>query len=371
MLTGPTPSDTFSPSQESLQDVTIDSMLDDLSKCMTNPEEFVNTPKWNQIPLLIREWKEGKDEEKMFQLLTSLSTVLSEIVLSDTPLSNKRLLHSSLSSLKALPTLPKNIRLRVGHCLASLESVLDGPFVLLETDEFRSMEMTLADLARANEESSTRLRQLEETSRIAEERIQKNETELSAQAETVKEASEMSTQVKDEVILLRKSLVDLEHRQVERRETEQKEKEARFVTISGMEMTLSFEMRTFARNGKTITKLSPDGWASFLSFEIGPVLARFSLVIGTFPTTHGFFEFVGRSRMGYVPREPSDVPEQATDEQRKSLSHKVARTEDGVGGRWKRRKKDFENVAEWSDTTNLLFQHSCPVPICCLNEQPE
>ncbi|KAK2941954.1 hypothetical protein BLNAU_23136 [Blattamonas nauphoetae] len=248
MLTGPNPSDLLNQSHPSPQDITIDSILDDLSTCLSRPKEFVNTPKWNQIPLLIKEWKEGKDEDKMFQLLTSLNVVLTEVSLSEIPLHNKRLLHSSLSSLTRSPTLHKRLRLRLGHCLTSLDSIMDGPFVLLATSEVIQTETTLADLTRANTEHSTRIRQLEE-----------------------------------EVAVLRQSLLDFEKQKVERREAEEKQKEARYFKISGLGMLLSYDMGDITRSGNTLTRHSAYGWSSLLSVEIGPVVARFSLVLGKNP----------------------------------------------------------------------------------------
>ncbi|KAK2945472.1 hypothetical protein BLNAU_19601 [Blattamonas nauphoetae] len=119
--------------------MSIESMLKELTRSGSDISVIVNTRFWNTIPLLIRKW-DGKEEEAMCSLLDELSRILTLTSDSEVPLANKRLLHSSLSALSQKPTLPTKIRIRVEKCIPTLNSITDGTFMLVETDEFRIME---------------------------------------------------------------------------------------------------------------------------------------------------------------------------------------------------------------------------------------
>ncbi|KAK2957952.1 hypothetical protein BLNAU_7128 [Blattamonas nauphoetae] len=125
--------------------VSIESVLEELTISGSDVSVIVNTRFWNAIPLLIREW-DGKNEATMMRLLNELLRILTLASDSEVAMANKRLLHSSLSALSLNPTLPKKGRLRITQSLSALDSLPDGPFVLVETDEFRSMEEQNKDL---------------------------------------------------------------------------------------------------------------------------------------------------------------------------------------------------------------------------------
>ncbi|KAK2963837.1 hypothetical protein BLNAU_1406 [Blattamonas nauphoetae] len=158
--------DSLFDSPTSTKPLSIESVLDEFSSSGSNVSAIVNTPNWNHIPLLIRDW-DGKDETPMLRLLDELSRILTLVSDSDIPLANKRLLHLSLSNLSKSPTLPKKIRTRVDKCVPTLNSIADGPFMMMETEEFRTMQHALTDRVAQAEEKT---RQAEEAKRLAEEK---------------------------------------------------------------------------------------------------------------------------------------------------------------------------------------------------------
>ncbi|KAK2950537.1 hypothetical protein BLNAU_14531 [Blattamonas nauphoetae] len=90
-----------------------------------------------------------------------MSRILTLVSDSDVPVANKRFLHSSLSALSQTPTLPKKIHTRVGPCLLLLDAVPDGPFVLVETEEFRRMEQSQSELEKRSSEMVRHEKELE------------------------------------------------------------------------------------------------------------------------------------------------------------------------------------------------------------------
>ncbi|KAK2952887.1 hypothetical protein BLNAU_12208 [Blattamonas nauphoetae] len=143
--------------------LSIDSVLEELTRSGSDVSVIVNTRDWNQIPVLIREW-DGKDEGTIMRLLDEMSRILTLASDSEVAMANKRLLHSSLSALSQNPTLPKKGRLRITQSLAALDSVPDGPFVLVETEEFRRMEQSHSE--REQRSSKTHKNEREPESRI-------------------------------------------------------------------------------------------------------------------------------------------------------------------------------------------------------------
>ncbi|KAK2953224.1 hypothetical protein BLNAU_11850 [Blattamonas nauphoetae] len=120
----------------------IESVLDELTRSGSNVSVIENTRFWNQIPLLIRDW-DGKDETTLMKLLDELSRMITLASDSEVSVANKRLLHSSLSTISQNPTFTTKGCLRINNFLATLDSLPDGPFMLEETEEFHSIEQSL------------------------------------------------------------------------------------------------------------------------------------------------------------------------------------------------------------------------------------
>ncbi|KAK2944094.1 hypothetical protein BLNAU_20978 [Blattamonas nauphoetae] len=161
--------------------ISIQSVLDELLSSGSNVSMIVNTPNWNAIPLLIRDW-DGKDETTICRLLDEISRILTLVSDLDVPVANKRLLHTALTALSRSPALPKKGSLRITHSLATLDSVLDGPFVLVETAEFQTMAQSFSDfeqrsseLMKHNKVLTDRVAQAEEEKRSAEEKMRSAE----------------------------------------------------------------------------------------------------------------------------------------------------------------------------------------------------
>ncbi|KAK2942351.1 hypothetical protein BLNAU_22738 [Blattamonas nauphoetae] len=147
----------FDSSQKPLS---IESVLTELTRSGSDVSVIVNTPNWNAIPVRIQEW-DGKDEGTMMRLLDEMLRILTLASDSEVPVTNKRLLHSSLSALSQNPIFPKKGRLRITHCLATLDSLPDGPFVLVETEELRRMEQSQSELEQLSSETTKHEKELE------------------------------------------------------------------------------------------------------------------------------------------------------------------------------------------------------------------
>ncbi|KAK2941971.1 hypothetical protein BLNAU_23124 [Blattamonas nauphoetae] len=152
--------DAFTDTQTLTKPLSIESVLTELTRSGSDVSVLVNTHLWNTLPLLIREW-DGKDEGTMLRLLDELSRILTLVSDSEVAVANKRLLHSSLSALSQNPTLPKKLHTRTGPCLLLLDSVPDGPFMLVETDEFRNMEQSQSELEKLSSETTKHEKELE------------------------------------------------------------------------------------------------------------------------------------------------------------------------------------------------------------------
>ncbi|KAK2950583.1 hypothetical protein BLNAU_14475 [Blattamonas nauphoetae] len=148
--------------------LTIESVLERLSDSSVHPRNKVNSFQWFHIPTLITtliQSQQGQQRnEVLSQLLQRMMTVLDECFDCQTPIPNKRLLHSSLSQLSQSPSLDPKIKKGVGHCFVSLDSVDEGPFVVVETsqlDLIDSKNQTIAELQVTLSEAKVRNAQLE------------------------------------------------------------------------------------------------------------------------------------------------------------------------------------------------------------------
>ncbi|KAK2945211.1 hypothetical protein BLNAU_19851 [Blattamonas nauphoetae] len=123
-----------------LKEMTIDTAIEELETGMFQPEAVVNSRVWQTIPIVIREYdvQEERNIHKMERLIRALLQILNECLSRDIRIINRRILHSSLSTLAQSPTLPKKIRVGVTQCLTSLDSIEDDHFVLVGADEFNS-----------------------------------------------------------------------------------------------------------------------------------------------------------------------------------------------------------------------------------------
>ncbi|KAK2945770.1 hypothetical protein BLNAU_19326 [Blattamonas nauphoetae] len=190
--------DSLNDSPTSTKPLSIESVLNELSSSEPNVSVIVNTPNWNQIPLLIQDW-DGKDETPMLRLLDELSRILTLVSDSDVPLANKRLLHSSLSNLSQSPTLPKKGRLRIAHSLTTLDSVPDGPFTIVETEKFRTMEHALSEVEKRSSEMTERINDLTDRVVQAEEKTRQAEVATRMAEEQKSQAEREKEKLSDEV----------------------------------------------------------------------------------------------------------------------------------------------------------------------------
>ncbi|KAK2947826.1 hypothetical protein BLNAU_17246 [Blattamonas nauphoetae] len=218
--------------------MSIDSVLVELTRSRSDVSVIVNTPFWNAIPLLIREW-DGKDEGTMMRLLDEMLRILTLISDSEVAVANKRHLLSSLSTLSQNPTLPKKIHTRAGQCLFLLDSVPDGPFVLVETEEFRKLEQTQFELEKRTSEITQHEKELETTINVLQLELEEKERmveERQRQAEEQKrQAQRDKEKLSDEVNRTKEELRTARGRM----ETSEREKREMAETMERMKLQLA------------------------------------------------------------------------------------------------------------------------------------
>ncbi|KAK2956789.1 hypothetical protein BLNAU_8242 [Blattamonas nauphoetae] len=132
-----------SPTAETTEGHTLQSILDELSRCGCDVRSFVNTSTWLTVPDLIRSWKEGDDITLLVQLLDAVIDVLKQTCDANIPIVNHQLLHTSLSSLVKNAPLPNNVMLRVTLCFSALKFIEKGPFVKIELEKLDELEQNV------------------------------------------------------------------------------------------------------------------------------------------------------------------------------------------------------------------------------------
>ncbi|KAK2948650.1 hypothetical protein BLNAU_16391 [Blattamonas nauphoetae] len=190
-------------------EITIDTAVEDFERGMSRPEAVVNSRVWHNIPILIRDCDllEEKNIHKMERLIQSILPMLTVCLKNDISIINRRMLHSSLSTLAQSTSLPKTIRVGVGQCLLSLDSFEDDPFVLVAADEFKSMEETALRNSQTISDQKEEINQL--TNTISALRRQHREDEkrhIRNEAELIFQNDELKLQLAD-----LPDAIDIEH----------------------------------------------------------------------------------------------------------------------------------------------------------------
>ncbi|KAK2958426.1 hypothetical protein BLNAU_6696 [Blattamonas nauphoetae] len=264
MYPNPSVNDVENRPQDLKEGHTLQSVLDELPRCGCDVRTFVHSSTWLNVPAVIRSWKEGDDSALLVQLLEAVDDVLKQTCDADIPIVNKHLLHSSLSSLAQNESLTEDVRIQVTHCLRSLESVVEGPFVLMEREQAQAMERELEELKRQNEEKTSTITEM--TTKM--EALKEKET----QTRLLEEMMRMLREVRDKQL----HSLDEEHKE---KETQRKRWKARQTLRTGGEAVEYFGP-ILSRYGPSFSLSMDHKFNSLLSFEIGAVVARFTFVIG-------------------------------------------------------------------------------------------
>ncbi|KAK2946188.1 hypothetical protein BLNAU_18864 [Blattamonas nauphoetae] len=192
--------------------LSIESVLEELTRLGPDVSGILRTPHWNHVPLLIRDW-DGKDETLMMQLLDVISRILTLVSDSGLPLANKRLLHSSLDTLSRRTFLSNEGRRQIQQVLTVLADVSDGPFTMMETVTVQSMEQELSTLKQHSSEMERRIQQLtaqvtraEEEKRRAEERASQAQQGRQTAVNQKESVERQNTSLSNQVTRLRNDL---------------------------------------------------------------------------------------------------------------------------------------------------------------------
>ncbi|KAK2941188.1 hypothetical protein BLNAU_23902 [Blattamonas nauphoetae] len=244
--------------QKTKEGHTLQSVLDELTRRVRDVREFVNSSTWLNVPSVLRSWKEGDDSALLVQLLGAVNEVLMETCDADIPIVNKHLLHSSLSSLAQNVSLAKNVRMRVEICFTTLTSVRECPVVLMEREQAQAMVREVEELKRRTGEQASTLEEL----------MKQNE---------------------DQACTLIKMEQQIEaHKAEEARRKEAQTRQA--LRVGGQ--AIEFVSPSIARYGGSFSNSEDEQPGSLVSFEIGPVVARFTFILATNPSEDFSFGIV-------------------------------------------------------------------------------
>ncbi|KAK2947814.1 hypothetical protein BLNAU_17234 [Blattamonas nauphoetae] len=184
----------FDPDQSSIKEFTLDTTIEELESGIRRPDTVVNSRIWQNIPILMRDSSllEERNLQKTGRLMNAILQILNECVKNEISIVNRRLLHSSLSTLASSPNLSKAIRVGAGQCLLSLDSLEDGHFVLVETVELKSMEeatlhntQTISKQKEEIDQLSHTITTLERQNKEEEERLTKEKKDVVAEMEAM------------------------------------------------------------------------------------------------------------------------------------------------------------------------------------------
>ncbi|KAK2959956.1 hypothetical protein BLNAU_5153 [Blattamonas nauphoetae] len=145
------------------------SVLEWLSDSSIHLKNKVNSLQWFHIPTLlkthIQSKKQQQTNEVLSQLLQRMMTILDECFDSHTPITNKRLLHSSLSQLAQSPSLTPSIQRDLEKCIVSLKSVDEDLVVHVERHTLESIDNLLRDCAQLRAQHDLQETTLHQTER--------------------------------------------------------------------------------------------------------------------------------------------------------------------------------------------------------------
>ncbi|KAK2953212.1 hypothetical protein BLNAU_11837 [Blattamonas nauphoetae] len=209
-----------------------------------------------------------------------MMTILDECFDSNTPIANKRLLHSSLSQ---SPSLTPSIQRDATKCLTSLKFVEEGQFVLVgknTLDSVEKKELTIAEQKQQLDvqgmklsESERKNAQLEgEKAEWMEERKTHVSMNLSLQKENEQLRSDMGNKTKkleEKERCLIQAQDTLQHMKNEVARKEQ------FYISS--EIIVAFSPAHVRVNGSTVTRINSDSWAGCFMKPVSKGIHRLSI----------------------------------------------------------------------------------------------
>ncbi|KAK2955131.1 hypothetical protein BLNAU_9860 [Blattamonas nauphoetae] len=181
------------------KDFSIDTTIEDLEGGVSQPDAVVNSQIRLNIPILMRDSAllEERNLFKMERLINSILQILTVCLKNRISIINRLLLLSSLSTLAKSPTLPTTVRVCVDQCLVSLNSFEDGPFVLIETDEFQSMKEAAHQNSHTTSNQNDEIAQLNHTIATLQRQLKEHEEMLTREREEKKAAEEKAERAKE------------------------------------------------------------------------------------------------------------------------------------------------------------------------------
>ncbi|KAK2952837.1 hypothetical protein BLNAU_12158 [Blattamonas nauphoetae] len=144
----------------------IDFVLDEISRFGRTTEAHIQSPIWQNITLLLRDWNVDADERKMVRLLDRIEELLKDVHDRHLGILNRRLFLSSLDTVLRIPNLPDSLKIRGLCCRLVLGVVEDSTMMLVEDEEISLMAESLERRGREEMEENQKI--AEQTRQIVE-----------------------------------------------------------------------------------------------------------------------------------------------------------------------------------------------------------
>ncbi|KAK2950569.1 hypothetical protein BLNAU_14461 [Blattamonas nauphoetae] len=276
----------------------MESALEWLSDSSVHPRNKVNSFQWFHIPTLLtthiqsqQEQPTKQNNEVLSQLLQRMMTILDECFDSHTPIANKRLLHSSLSQLSQSPSLDPKIKRGVGYCFVALDSVDEGPFVVVPKEQLESMEAAVSsfsELQQKHDELPTKLVESERKNGQLEKEKEKWTEERKTHLSTIQSLQKEMERIQRKKDQHRN---DLESKVQKLEENERVIGElnhtidqlkfkvpARPQSIVASNVIVAFSPDHFRVRGSTVTRINSGGWAGCFTKPVSKGIHRLSLI---------------------------------------------------------------------------------------------
>ncbi|KAK2947053.1 hypothetical protein BLNAU_18055 [Blattamonas nauphoetae] len=186
--------------EDEKNETTCESVLKWLSDPSVPPRNKVNSFQWFHIHTLLANHTQSQPDNEpnnhlLSQLLQRMMIVLNECFDSQTPIPNKRLLHSALSQLAQSPSIDIRIRRMTDQCLISLETNDEETLILQERTTVESIESTQITLSNLQQQHD-QLQQVHEQSQQENEQLR---TELANKTEKLEETERSLTQAEQTI----------------------------------------------------------------------------------------------------------------------------------------------------------------------------
>ncbi|KAK2945095.1 hypothetical protein BLNAU_19993 [Blattamonas nauphoetae] len=237
----------------------------------------VNSFQWFHIPTLLNSLIQSQPPQQSNQLLSQLlqrmMTILDECFDCQTPILNKRLLHSSLTKLTQSPSLDPRIKRGAVQCIASLEIVEESDFVVVKKDHLDSMEATQSSFSDLQQKLDQLQARFGETERKNTE-LEKEKGDWLEEKKTLLSTVQSLQREKEQMRIDHDRKVEELNHIVQQMRNEAVRKDNFFVSPS---IIVAFHPNLYRVNGSTVTRINSDYRAGCFTKPVTKGIYRLSI----------------------------------------------------------------------------------------------